>query len=216
MSRKGKTRNEAQKPARKFNVQTLHGAVNMPLLSLFVVFVGFWFDIAGVFRASVFSALFHELGHIICYCYIREDMPKIKITPVGFSMSVLPYELSVREEIWVAAMGPLFNFAMAGTFFIFASTSASYSAYICACVNLLVGTINLMPLPFLDGGRLLYLLFGITKSRTFWRYISNGFVCVLLAAVYAIFYFNSATLISKISLAAACIYALFKSLKFEH
>ena len=196
--------------------ETLQKAIHMPLLALFVVFVGFWFDIAGVFRATVFAALFHELGHILCFCYIREDLPKIKVTPVGFAMQVRPYDLSVKEELWVAAMGPLFNLVTAVVFFMFAATSAGYTAYVCACVNLVVGAVNLLPLPFLDGGRLLYLLFGISKSRPFWRYISNGFVCVLLLAIYGIFYLNAPSLLSKISLAAVCIYALFKSLRFEN
>lgn len=186
------------------------------LVALFFIFIGCLFDVGGVFRFTVISALIHELGHIVAYFYIREEFPKVRITPVGLAMSVGPTDLTVDEEIVVAAAGPLCNFYLAMIFLSLASVQGAYGTYFFGCVNLLIGILNLLPLPFLDGGRILYLLFGIHKSRKFWLYLSNGFVCIVLACLLAVLLINSTTVMSKVSVAALCLYALVKSFRFRN
>ena len=186
------------------------------LLALFFIFLGCLFDVGGVFRYTIVCALLHELGHIFTYFYIREEFPKVQVTPAGLSMSVGPADLEKKKEIVVAAAGPLCNFYLAMIFLMLANVRAAYGTYFFGCVNLLIGILNLLPLPFLDGGRILYLLFGIHKSRRFWLYLSNAFVCLILAALLAVLLLNSTSMMSKVSVIALCVYALLKSFRLKN
>ncbi len=102
-----------------------------------------------------------------------------------------PYNLKPGRgpEAWVAAAGPLSNFSLAIVFGLllrfsmnaaWASEAFLHITALIVFVNLLLGVFNLMPIPPLDGSKLLFAIFpdNAYKLRgTFERY---GFVLVLI------------------------------------
>lgn len=188
-------------------------ALSMPLLALYITFVGFWFDVAGVFRSAVLAALWHELGHLTAYCRLRGEVPPVRITPAGFAIVVGPADLSAGHEAIVAAAGPLFNLFAGGLFYVFGRLNATYTAYILACVHLFLAALNLLPLPFMDGGRILALLAAASSRPRLWR--RAAFVCtaIVLPGLCAAVFMQDTALAAKASAAAVCIYGLWKSLR---
>ncbi|MEO6565514.1 MAG: site-2 protease family protein [Casimicrobiaceae bacterium] len=95
-----------------------------------------------------------------------------------------------RDMIWVAAAGPAVNFAMAFGWAwlarlaapsgLFASTTLYDMAQIGIGVNLVLMVLNLLPIPPLDGGRIVTGLLPLRAARVYSRIEPWGFAVILL------------------------------------
>ena len=92
------------------------------------------------------------------------------------------------SEVWVALAGPLSNFAIAIVFSIALRVGLTHGLSsefvhitgLVILINLLLGVFNLMPVPPLDGSRLLFALFPdkVYRYRNFFE--RTGFILVLI------------------------------------
>jgi len=82
--------------------------------------------------------------------------------------------------IWVALAGPLVNIAMAAVLAFFFKMTHNHLLLYGVYVNLGLGVLNLMPLPPLDGSRVLAGLLPVEWAIPYLRIERFGFLLVLL------------------------------------
>ena len=130
-----------------------------PLFTLAAAAFLFTWDSTGTLRLGLAAALLHEAGHIIAYRLLLRRWPRLTVSPLGLTIPLTEL-LPARLELPLAAAGPLANLALCcAAFGWMAWRGAAWGPYRFAAVNLLVGGANLLPLPGLDGQRILACLF---------------------------------------------------------
>lgn len=150
------TRRKHCSPHRKARVY-----LRSPLMVLCGLIFALSFDGTGIVRIGLLSALFHETGHIAVYRYLWGRWPDLSISPFGICLMTRGAPANPLQEFFLAAAGPLANLvACFGMLWLMRiSGYYRYAFYWFACTNLLVGGVNLLPLPGLDGQRMLKSLF---------------------------------------------------------
>ena len=161
--------------------------LRMPCLTLFLLTLALLFDSTGTVRTGLCCAALHECGHIGAYAFLWHRLPLLELSPFGICLRLRGQPMTARQELLLAAAGPLTNFLCAAlTLFSMEKFSCwSFFGYRFAACHLLVGAVNLLPLPPLDGAniasavwphRLLFLLqsgtIGISNSLgrlSLWR-----------------------------------------------
>ena len=101
---------------------------------------------------AVLSALSHETGHLLALRITGTRVERVRLTAFGAEIRAdtryLPYPL----EIFCVLAGPAVNLVLA----VFLARVLGND--LGAGVNLVLGAFNLLPVPALDGGRILHLL----------------------------------------------------------
>ncbi len=107
-------------------------------------------DGSGESILTLFSALLHELGHIILMLVLGIGIRGLTVTPLGFEIDPKREYKSFYEEIAVSLAGCAVNLL---TFFMFFGTGGLLQ--VLAETSLLLGIMNIMPVRCLDGGEAL-------------------------------------------------------------
>jgi Zn-dependent protease len=127
------------------------------LLSACLLAALFW-DGTGITFCCLLSILLHESGHMLLFVLILHRRPLFKVGIGGIALQWNPAEITVTQQVAILLAGPLANF-LAGTASLLACEHRfRLSVLLFGCVNFLLGGFNLLPLGFLDGGKLLELL----------------------------------------------------------
>ena len=98
------------------------------------------------------SALCHELGHLSALFLAGARVEEIRLTAFWAEIRADTRYLPYGREILCTLAGPAVNLVLAVVL------SRVAGDYLLAGANVLLGVFNLLPLPALDGGRILYLL----------------------------------------------------------
>ena len=137
----------------------------MPCLTLFLLTLALLFDSTGTVRTGLCCAALHECGHIAAYAYLWHRLPLLELSPFGICLRLRGQPMTARQELLLAAAGPLANLLVCAAVLLFMRGAGySYGGYWFACCNLLVGGSNLLPLPGLDGWRIAGALHGIWRT----------------------------------------------------
>lgn len=132
-----------------------------PLVTLFGLSFLLAWDSAGIVRIGLLCALLHETGHLLVYRWQWHRWPDLQLSPFGICLLMRGTAMTPQQELLLASAGPLTNFLVCCLVLLWMEhTCYSYTGYWFASTNLLVGGVNLLPLPGLDGERIL---------RSFWR-----------------------------------------------
>ena len=138
---------------------------DLPLPALFWLALLLALDGTGLVRLSLLCALLHESGHVAVYLALFRRLPRLKVSPTGICLSMRGVLLPSQKALLLAAAGPLMNLlCCASAIFWMELAGYSYRGYWFAAVNLLLGTVNLLPLPALDGQRIVEALLQIPKK----------------------------------------------------
>ena len=138
---------------------------DLPLPALFWLALLLALDGTGLVRLSLLCALLHESGHVAVYLVLLHRLPRLKVSPTGICLSMRGVLLPSQKALLLAAAGPLMNLlCCASSIFWMELAGYSYRGYWFAAVNLLLGTVNLLPLPSLDGQRIVEALLQIPKK----------------------------------------------------
>lgn len=105
-----------------------------------------------VLPAVVLSALGHEMGHLLALYLAGAGVEWVRLTAFGAEIRADTRYLSYPREILCTLAGPAVNLALAVLLGRIAGDAVA------AGVNLTLGVFNLLPVPALDGGRILHLL----------------------------------------------------------
>ena len=137
----------------------------MPYLTLFLLTLALLFDSTGTVRTGLCCAALHECGHIAAYAFLWHRLPLLELSPFGICLRLRGQPMTARQELLLAAAGPLANLLVCAAVLLFMRGAGySYGGYWFACCNLLVGGSNLLPLPGLDGWRIAGALHGIGRT----------------------------------------------------
>ena len=98
------------------------------------------------------SAACHELGHLAALGVCGAKVTRFRLTAFGAEIRADTRRLSYPREILCTLAGPAVNLLLA---LYFARVVGDFTA---SGANLLLGCFNLLPVPALDGGRVLHLL----------------------------------------------------------
>jgi Zn-dependent protease len=105
------------------------------------------------------SLLLHEAGHILAAAVLRVPVREFGLELRGAYIR-RAYATRRRDEILIAASGPLMNLLVVVPLLFVPRMGAQL-----ATCNLMLGIINLLPLPSSDGQRILRNLSGSTIAR---------------------------------------------------
>ena len=138
---------------------------DLPLPALFWLALLLALYGTGLVRLSLLCALLHESGHVAVYLALFRRLPRLKVSPTGICLSMRGVLLPSQKALLLAAAGPLMNLlCCASAIFWMELAGYRYRGYWFAAVNLLLGTVNLLPLPGLDGQRIVEALLQIPKK----------------------------------------------------
>lgn len=132
--------------------------------------------------AVLLAALCHELGHLLALRLAGAKVERLRLNAFGAEICADTRRLSYPREIACTLAGPAVNLALA----LFLARTAGW--YVPAGSSLLLGCFNLLPVPALDGGRVLHLLVSwlwepITADRVCRRV---GLCCAALLTLAAL------------------------------
>lgn len=130
--------------------------LDLPLPALFWLALLLAVDGTGLLRLSLLCALLHESGHVAVYLLLYRRLPRLKLSPAGICLRMRGVLLSPGRELCLAAAGPVVNLlCCAAALLGMELTGYRYRGCWFAAASLLLGTANLLPLPGLDGQRIL-------------------------------------------------------------
>lgn len=114
-------------------------------------------DRKGTVIICFLSSLLHEIGHIIAMKLTGAKLKSVCFNLGDVAINADSSKLSHRSEIFVNLSGVAVNFLLSLlSFAVFAVSNAEFFKSV-AISNLLIGTFNLLPVRFLDGGQLILL-----------------------------------------------------------
>lgn len=124
----------------------------------FLVVLGalFWLDEGvGLLPWGLLACFFHELGHVVTATVCRGHVRSLSLTVVGAELR-MDYDVPLRygQDSLVALAGP-------GANLLFGLLALGLDWELAAVVSLTIGAFNLLPIPPLDGGRVVYGLLAI-------------------------------------------------------
>lgn len=141
--------------------------LDLPLPVLFWLTLLLALDGTGLVRISLAAALLHEGGHLLVYWHYLHRWPRLAVSPVGIRLSMRGVLLPPSRELLLAAAGPLVNFVCSGGAILWMKLwGYCYLGYWFSSANLLLGVLNLLPVPGLDGAHILQCLWdGLHSGR---------------------------------------------------
>lgn len=127
-----------------------------PVLTLFFWVMVLAWDSTGVARWGMLAAILHESGHLLAWVFLVREPPQLELTLWGICLRMRGICLPAWQEKILAAGGPVMNFLVClGLLGWMDLTGYTYAGCWAAAANLLLGAFNLLPVPGLDGARLL-------------------------------------------------------------
>lgn len=130
-------------------------SVSFWLLLLLAAVISPWLAAASV----LLGAILHECGHLLMLKLFSVPIEGIRLTALGAVLYARGAErLSYGRELLVTLAGPLCS-ALFAVIFSFAAFRLNWiDGYVFAGANALLCFYNLLPVPPLDGGKVLYLI----------------------------------------------------------
>lgn len=115
---------------------------------------------------SLFSALFHESGHILVMIFLGEKIKTLVFSATGISLEKSDTStFSYDGEIILSLAGIAVNGVLSVAFAVFYKIYGNTVLRDIALVNMLVGGFNMLPIETLDGERTLHYLLLKNISR---------------------------------------------------
>lgn len=118
-----------------------------------------FFDRAHLLWYALLAAILHESGHLLCYLLWVHRLPALSFGFTGMWFHLEQNRLPRKKEALLLLAGPGANLAAALVIGAVMQQHAALWGYFFLGENLLIGLFNLLPVSFLDGGRLLSLYY---------------------------------------------------------
>ena len=143
---------------------------------LLILLVMLWSQNLGGFLQGVVlytvlfgSVVLHELGHAMAARRYGIRTRDITLLPIGGVAMLERFPTNPKQEIFIAAAGPLVSFALAAASFPLAlllrGTALAPHFEMIAIINVLLGAFNLVPALPMDGGRIFRGLLALSRGR---------------------------------------------------
>lgn len=139
--------------------------------------------------AGTCGVLLHELTHLVLMRSFGCGNPRIEILPGGVRIVSQEFETLGYRQAAVCLLGaPAVNLLLGAALYAASGPARSEVLRYAAFGNLALGAVNLLPMPFLDGGRALECLLCCRKNAPDARALvrKTGLVCLLLMTAAAV------------------------------
>jgi stage IV sporulation protein FB len=125
---------------------------------------------------SIFLAI-HEGAHFICGKILGYSYRQLHIMPFGLSITFKDEFIRPFDDIIISITGPLINFVFF-VVFLFLYNKGYDTCYVLKNINLALCVFNLIPVSFLDGGRILKNILAYNKSFFLGHFLTslNGII----------------------------------------
>ena len=163
-----------------------HFFVQAPVPLLAALTLVLLFDPSGFAKLSLICAVLHEGGHILAFWMLTGRLPRVGCSLCGLKIEMDGEQLSLIKENLLLLSGPLANLVVAALTGLLILSRATFARYFFACENLCLALFNLLPIGFLDGGRLIHNILGERAARGL-RYFSA--LCCLVVAILGFWLF---------------------------
>ncbi len=191
------------------------GGLTVYISFSFAVFLAVAANVGGG-RNLLLSFLFsfmHEAVHLIFLYFSGIKKAEIKLFPAGIKICCDGMNLlSYRKTVLTALSAPVFNIVAGAVFLFLHKASEDEIFYVCSAVNFILGTINLLPLSFLDGGRTLEAVLCVRFSEDSVIRIMNILNIWSLAFLFFLFFAGFIMGKAQIFLLFFCVYCLMGTL----
>lgn len=191
------------------------GRITVYISFYFAVFLAVAANIAGgrnLLLSFCFSFI-HEAVHLIFLHFSGIKKAEIKLFPAGIKICCEGINmLSYRKTVLTALSAPVFNLISGAAFFFFYQIFGNEVLYVCSAVNFILGSINLLPLSFLDGGRAVHSMLSVMLSEDRVRKIMNVLDIWSLAFLFLLFFIGFIMGKAGLFLLFFCVYCLIGTL----
>ena len=116
-----------------------------------LILAAIWIGAGEVLPLVMLAAISHELGHLAALHLFGVRVERLRLTIFGAELRADTRYMTYGREILCTLAGPGINLLLAA---LLARVSGDY---LLAGANLMQGVFNLLPMPGLDGGRILFL-----------------------------------------------------------
>lgn len=132
-------------------------------------------DTGGITPLFFLAAAIHEVGHALAVYLCGGTIRCLRLTAFGGVLRYRMHPETTAKAVCIAAAGPALGLFAAGC-------AARRGFYTFAGANLLLSLVNLIPVRPLDGGEIVYTLFGGGLPAL----ILESGVCILLCVLSAV------------------------------
>lgn len=122
-------------------------------IKVFYVLVLMFF-VLNNYKFFIFIAL-HEIGHLICGVICGYNVKKLTLLPFGFSLCFKEVFIRPRDNVIISLFGPITNLIFFAMFYLINILYPSNIIEDLMYINLTLLVFNMIPVGFLDGGRVL-------------------------------------------------------------
>ncbi len=191
------------------------GGITIYVTFSFAAFLAVAANIAGGrnMLLSVVFSLLHELVHLLFLRFSGIKKAEVKLLPAGVKICCEGMNLlSHRKTVIVSLSAPLFNIISGAVFLFLHNLSGNAILYSCSVVNFILGIINLLPLSFLDGGRVLRAVLSVKYAEDNVSALMNYAGVTALLLLFAVFFLSVIVGRMQIFLLFFCFYCLLGTL----
>ncbi len=180
------------------------------ILILPLILVAFFTKSQMTFFIAFGTVLIHELCHLFAALILDVRVYSVIIMPFGMTLRIDNSVLKTPEkEALIALAGPISNAVMLMLAYIFKGNSENY--YLFLVINYALFILNLLPVPPLDGGRIMRCIIiknaGLMPGLRIMRKISKCFIFIILALGVLLIFVSRAN-VSLVMIGAFLLYNL--------
>lgn len=135
--------------------------IKIEITFLFVALIAFIvsLNVPSNVLITVFTSLLHETGHILMMSVLGNKPQSVRFEITGINITRQQnIKISIKNEVLIALGGPIINLfcLIASSMILCVYNSETVMTF--ACINLILMTLNLLPVKRLDGGTALFFL----------------------------------------------------------
>lgn len=157
------------------------------------------------------SIVFHEIGHLLSLFIFKAKISFVSFGLAGISINYDDRTISYKNEVISAAFGPLFSLILFIFCGYFGSIKNSEQFLITAGTSFTLLIFNMLPLSFLDGGKIIFTLlesehgpYKAEKIKIISDFILSVFLFVFSLLMMSLGKMNATLLIFSITLIILC------------
>lgn len=137
-----------------FKFKILGITVQVKFLFIAIVTLFLLTDTTGLAIICLLSCILHELGHIFAF-YIAKIKPNLLVFDItGIKLEQPKQQLNFLTELFILSSGSITNYIFALLGYLISPTSNMNFVL----MNIIIGTLNLLPLRTFDGGKILFII----------------------------------------------------------
>lgn len=129
-----------------------------PFVAAAALLLLLFFDGSGIFLCCILAVLLHECSHAAVYSFLVKRPCEFEIGIGGIALLWREQDTGPFGRLLMLLAGPAVNYVTALICFVYCENRFRFFISLLGGVSLLLGTFNLLPLHFLDGGRILSLV----------------------------------------------------------